>query len=193
MTKKINTKFAKIIKYYNLINYNLIYENQSINRYKNKDLIFTENNKEDQLNKLKSYIGSIKNCKLKKSATNLVFSDGNPKSKIMIIGEGPGANEDKEGLPFVGRAGKLLDKMLLSIGLNRKNVYITNVEHLPISFSIHFPLALDITSWFPIIVFSAVLPSRSSILGLIISMCLVRYGRYLAISSSVGFLFSGGL
>ena len=70
MTKKINTKFAKIIKYYNLINYNLIYENQSINRYKNKDLIFTENNKEDQLNKLKSYISSIKNCKLKKSATN---------------------------------------------------------------------------------------------------------------------------
>jgi len=127
MTKKINTKFAKIIKYYNLINYNLIYENQSINRYKNKDLIFTENNKEGQLNKLKSYISSIKNCKLKKSATNLVFSDGNPKSKIMIIGEGPGANEDKEGLPFVGRAGKLLDKMLLSIGLNRKNVYITNV------------------------------------------------------------------
>ena len=87
MTKKINTKFAKIIKYYNLINYNLIYDNQSINRYKNKDLIFTENNKEDQLNKLKSYIGSIKNCKLKKSATNLVFSDGNPKSKIMIIGD----------------------------------------------------------------------------------------------------------
>ena len=50
MTKKINTKFAKIIKYYNLINYNLIYENQSINRYKNKDLIFTENNKPSVLN-----------------------------------------------------------------------------------------------------------------------------------------------
>ena len=127
MTKKINTKFAKIIKYYNLINYNLIYENQSINRYKNKDLIFTENNKEDQLNKLKSYISSIKNCKLKKSATNLVFSDGNPKSKIMIIGEGPGAQEDIEGKPFVGRAGKLLDKMLASIQLNRTKVYISNV------------------------------------------------------------------
>ena len=58
---------------------------------------------------------------------NLVFSDGNPNAKIMIIGEGPGANEDKEGKPFVGRAGKLLDKMLQSIRLNRKNVYISNV------------------------------------------------------------------
>ena len=60
-------------------------------------------------------------------ATNLVFSDGNPYAQIMIIGEGPGANEDKEGKPFVGRAGKLLDKMLEAIKLNRKNVYISNV------------------------------------------------------------------
>ena len=57
----------------------------------------------------------------------MVFSDGNPNSKIMIIGEGPGANEDKEGLPFVGRAGQLLDRMLKSIDLDRDNVYITNV------------------------------------------------------------------
>ena len=126
MTKKINTKFTKLLKYYSLINYNLIYDNQSINRYKNKNSIFT-GNKENDLNKLKSSISRIKNCKLKKNAKNLVFSDGNPKSRIMIIGEGPGANEDKEGLPFVGRAGQLLDKMLLSISLNRRNVYITNV------------------------------------------------------------------
>ena len=72
-------------------------------------------------------INSIKNCELQKNATNLVFADGNPKSSIMIIGEGPGANEDKEGKPFVGRAGKLLDKMLEAIKLNRKNVYISNV------------------------------------------------------------------
>ena len=64
---------------------------------------------------------------LKESASNLVFSDGNPNSKVMIIGEGPGANEDKEGLPFVGRAGQLLDKMLNAINLNREKVYITNV------------------------------------------------------------------
>ena len=64
---------------------------------------------------------------LKKSATNIVFADGNPKAKIMLIGEGPGSNEDQEGLPFVGRAGALLDKMLASIDLDRKKVYITNV------------------------------------------------------------------
>ena len=61
---------------------------------------------------LRDRINDIKDCKLKENATNLVFSDGNPNSKIMIIGEGPGANEDKEGFPFVGRAGQLLDKML---------------------------------------------------------------------------------
>ena len=76
---------------------------------------------------LKKKIGLIKNCNLKKSATNLVFSDGNINSKIMIIGEGPGANEDIEGKPFVGRAGKLLDKMLGAINLDRKKVYISNV------------------------------------------------------------------
>ena len=126
MVKKINTKFEKLIKYYSLINYNLVYGNQAINRYKNKDLIL-EGNREEKLKKLKDSIKNIKNCKLKEYATNLVFSDGNNKSKIMIVGEGPGANEDKEGLPFVGRAGQLLDKMLLSINLDRKNVYITNV------------------------------------------------------------------
>ena len=57
------------------------------------------------LDKLKKQINSIKNCELKKSATNLVFVMAIPSSSIMIIGEGPGANEDKEGKPFVGRAG----------------------------------------------------------------------------------------
>ena len=126
MTKRNNTKFAKLVKYYSLINHHLILNNKSINRYKNKDLLF-KGNKDIQLNRLKKAIEKIKGCKLKKNATNLVFSDGNKESKIMIVGEGPGANEDKEGLPFVGRAGQLLDKMLLSINLDRKNVYITNV------------------------------------------------------------------
>ena len=69
----------------------------------------------------------IKNCDLKKSATNIVFSDGNIDSKIMIIGEGPGAQEDLQGKPFVGRAGRLLDKMLAAINLDRNKVYISNV------------------------------------------------------------------
>ena len=126
MTKKINNKLSKLIKYYSLINYNLIYDNQSINRLK-KNKFNLAGNKGQLLQKLESSIKNIKNCELKRNSSNLVFSDGNPNSKIMIIGEGPGANEDEEGLPFVGRAGQLLDKMLLSISLDRKNVYITNV------------------------------------------------------------------
>ena len=126
MIKKINTKTIKLIKFYNFINYNLIYNNKTINRYK-KDVFEISGDKAEKLEKLKKSISNIKNCELKKNATNIVFADGNPKAKIMLIGEGPGANEDLEGLPFVGRAGELLNKMLDSINLNRKNVYISNV------------------------------------------------------------------
>ena len=113
-------KTFKLIKYYNFINYNLIYNNKTINRYK-KDVFEISGDKAEQLEKLKKSISNIKNCELKKNATNIVFADGNPKAKIMLIGEGPGANVDLEGLPFVGRAGELLNKMLDSINLNRKN------------------------------------------------------------------------
>ena len=116
----------KLIKYYKLINHNLIYNNKAINRYK-KDNFAISADKTDNLKKLKKSINEIKNCSLKNNATNMVFSDGNPKSKIMIIGEAPGANEDEEGLPFVGRAGALLDKMLAAIDLDRKKVYISNI------------------------------------------------------------------
>ena len=114
--------------YHKLINNEVVYSNNSISRYKknNGKNVYSKSTLKE-LNVLKDKIGSIRNCELKKNATNLVFSDGNPFSRIMIIGEGPGANEDKEGKPFVGRAGKLLDKMLEAIKLNRKNVYISNV------------------------------------------------------------------
>ena len=127
MTKKINTKFIKLIKYYSLINHNLIYENEAINRYKINSNLAIKSPKGKELQELKQLITNIKNCELKKSSTNIVFSDGNPNAKIMIIGEGPGANEDLEGVPFIGKTGELLDKMLLSINLDRDNVYITNV------------------------------------------------------------------
>tara|TARA_X000001036_G_scaffold371978_1_gene359189 strand:- start:536 stop:1225 length:690 start_codon:yes stop_codon:yes gene_type:complete len=126
MNKKSNSKSIKLIEYYKLINHNLIYNNVAINRYK-KDSFEISADKADNLEKLKKSINDIKNCTLKKNATNMVFSDGNPKSKIMFIGEAPGANEDEEGLPFVGRAGTLLDKMLASIDLNRKKIYISNI------------------------------------------------------------------
>ena len=127
MTKKINTKFTKLIKYYSLINHNLIYENKAINRYKTNSNLAIKGSKAKELQELKQTIATIKNCDLKINSTNIVFSDGNPHSKIMIVGEGPGANEDLEGVPFIGRTGELLDKMLLSINLDRENVYITNV------------------------------------------------------------------
>ena len=127
MTKKINTKLVKLIKYYSLINHNLIYENETINRYKINSNLAIKGPKGKKLQELKDSISKIKNCELKKGSANIVFSDGNPNSKIMIIGEGPGANEDLEGVPFIGRTGELLDKMLLSINLNRDNVYISNV------------------------------------------------------------------
>ena len=126
MIKKTNTKTIKLIKFYKFINYNLVYNNKAINRYK-KNTSEISSDKAEKLKKLKNSIFNIKNCELKKSATNIVFADGNPKAKIMLIGEAPGSNEDQEGLPFVGRAGTLLDKMLNSINLDRKKVYISNI------------------------------------------------------------------
>ena len=126
MIKKISPNPIKLIKYYKFINHNLIYNNKAINRYK-KDNFEISVNKADNLERLKKLILNIKNCSLKNDATNMVFSDGNPKSKIMFLGEAPGSNEDQEGLPFVGRAGSLLDKMLASINLDRKSVYISNI------------------------------------------------------------------
>ena len=126
MTKKISNKTVKLIKFYKLINYNLIYNNKAINRYK-KDNFEISVNKAESLELLKKTILNLRNCDLKKMSKNIVFSDGNPKSKIMLIGEAPGANEDQEGLPFVGRAGVLLDKMLASINLDRTKVYISNI------------------------------------------------------------------
>ena len=126
MTKKNILNPIKLLKYYNFINHNLIYNNSAINRYK-RDKFEISVNKVESLERLKKKIFDVKNCDLKNNATNMVFSDGNPKSKIMLIGEAPGSNEDQEGLPFVGRAGALLDKMLSAINLDRKKVYISNI------------------------------------------------------------------
>jgi DNA polymerase len=79
------------------------------------------------LSELKTALLNFEGCELKRSATNTVFADGDPSGRIMLIGEAPGRDEDLQGLPFVGRAGKLLDRMLAEIGLDRKKVYITNV------------------------------------------------------------------
>ena len=79
------------------------------------------------LAELRAKLEEFKGCSLKKTATQLVFSDGVPGSKVMLVGEAPGGEEDRIGRPFVGRAGQLLDRMLHAIGLDRNQVYIANV------------------------------------------------------------------
>ena len=101
-----------------------IFENKPINRFKSKPTIEITNSK---LNDLQVKIKNISNCELKNNAKQIVFSDGNFKNSIMIVGEGPGHKEDELGKPFVGDAGQLLNKMLDAINLKRENVYITNV------------------------------------------------------------------
>ena len=127
MKKNLNQKLINLIEYYNLINANFLLSNTPLKRNINNVTTSFSGTKLQKLKKLKKSIQLIENCELKKNATNLVFGDGNISAKIMIIGEGPGAQEDAEGKPFVGRAGKLLDKMLESIHLNRTKVYISNV------------------------------------------------------------------
>ena len=79
------------------------------------------------LEALRALLENFDGCALKSTATRLVFADGNPKARIMFVGEAPGREEDIEGLPFVGRSGKLLDRMISAIGLDRSSAYIANV------------------------------------------------------------------
>ena len=81
----------------------------------------------ESVEQLRRALESFDGCGLKKTATNLVFTDGNPEAPILFVGEGPGAEEDRQGLPFVGPSGRLLDKMLASIGLDRTGVLISNI------------------------------------------------------------------
>ncbi len=79
------------------------------------------------LDELKTALAGFDGCSLKATAMNLVFAAGNPKAKIMIVGDVPAEDEDRQGLPFVGESGRLLDKMLASIGLDRDAVYLANL------------------------------------------------------------------
>ncbi len=82
---------------------------------------------QEDLDELKELCEMCENCSLCKTRTNVVFSSGVPNNKLMLIGEAPGFNEDKQGEPFVGKAGQLLDKIFESVGLSRqKNIYICN-------------------------------------------------------------------
>jgi len=82
---------------------------------------------DDTLLKIRDDIGDCTRCKLHKGRHKIVFGDGSAKAQLVFVGEGPGADEDAQGLPFVGRAGKLLTQMIEAMGLERKDVYICNV------------------------------------------------------------------
>jgi uracil-DNA glycosylase len=79
------------------------------------------------LEALRALLENFDGCALRHTATRLVFADGNPQARVMFVGEAPGRDEDIEGLPFVGRSGKLLDRMISAIGLDRRKAYIANV------------------------------------------------------------------
>ena len=120
-----NTSYNRLKNTEKLAKKSLIQKNDTINR--DNSMPKEQIDKIKSIEELKSFMANFKGCELYKSSTNMVFSDGNPKSKIMLIGEAPGHDEDIQGKPFVGRSGKLLDKMLEAIELNREKVYIANI------------------------------------------------------------------
>jgi len=148
MKRNLNQKLINLVDYYNLINANFFLSNDPIKRVFERTTHTFTGTKVEKLSKLKKKIQLIKNCDLKKSATNIVFGDGNINAQLMIVGEGPGANEDALGKPFIGRAGKLLDKMLAAIKLDRTKVYITNVVNYRPPEN-RKPTDVEITRYFP--------------------------------------------
>ena len=109
----------------NTIEPNFVFKNKPINRFKFTETILEENqtDKTELLNGLKKQINSIENCNLKNNSQNLVLGDGNINSPLMLIGEAPGIEEDRSGMPFKGEIGELLNKMLLAIKIKRENIY----------------------------------------------------------------------
>ena len=126
MTKKVinqNTKLNQEL--INTIEQKFIFAEKPINRF---DVLETKNdtpeiNKEELLKNLKDRINSIENCKLKKNSNKIILGEGNINSPLMLVGEAPGAEEEKFGVPFRGDVGELLNKMLIAINIKRKNIY----------------------------------------------------------------------
>ena len=132
MSKKVinqNTNYD--FELLNSIESNFIFDEKPINRVNNtthhlKTKNTTDNiNKEKLLAELKSQINSIEDCSLKENSKTIILGDGNINSPIMLIGEAPGASEDKVGLTFLGETGDLLNKMLIAINIKKENIYST--------------------------------------------------------------------
>ena len=99
---------------------------EKVERVQKNISVNTPNNEAD-LNKICTDMAGCRLCSLGETRRNLVFGDGNPQAKVVFVGEAPGADEDEQGLPFVGRAGQLLTKIIEAMGLSRKEVYICNI------------------------------------------------------------------
>ncbi|MBX7148413.1 uracil-DNA glycosylase [bacterium] len=89
--------------------------------------VIVSGDKQEALQGVRDTIGDCKRCKLCEKRTHIVFGSGNPEAELMFVGEGPGADEDEQGLPFVGKAGQLLTKMIEAMGIKREDVYIANI------------------------------------------------------------------
>lgn len=81
----------------------------------------------ESLNELNDLVKNCNRCKLCQNSTNTVFGEGNENAEVMFIGEGPGADEDREGIPFVGKAGKLMNQAFIGLGISREKIYIANI------------------------------------------------------------------
>ncbi len=127
INKKLNSNVKDFKENYNADTTLEIKSNYKQNKQKLKKDYLNIIKDCSSLEMLKEAMLNFEECDLKKTATQLVFADGNPSSNIMLIGEAPGAEEDRQGKPFCGASGQLLDKMLSSINLDRNTVYITNV------------------------------------------------------------------
>ena len=126
MTKKvINQKGILNDELIDTIEPNFIFKNKPINRFKIVKNSIDDNQtvKDELLIKLKNQINSIENCNLKDNSQNLILGDGNINSPVMLIGEAPGLDDDKNGTTFNGEIGDLLNKMLIAIKINRQNIY----------------------------------------------------------------------
>ena len=111
----------------NSIEANFVFDKKPINRIENNGTNIDKNirSKSEELNKLKKLINSIQNCNLKKYSKNLILGDGNINSPVMIIGEAPGLEDEKNGKTFQGEVGLLLNKMLNAININKESIYST--------------------------------------------------------------------
>jgi uracil-DNA glycosylase len=132
----------------------------------------------ETLEEIRADLGECTRCPLHRDRLNIVFGEGNPSARLMFVGEGPGADEDREGRPFVGRAGQLLTKMIQAMNLDRSEVYISNIVKSRPPGNRN-PTALEISACFPFLErqIAAIQPEVIVALGKIAANTLLQTGE----------------